>query len=264
MLLLEGGNRMYETERKKVILEQLSQHKRVDLHGLSGLLKVSESTIRRDLKELEELNLLKRTHGGAIPIHKAIFEQSFEEKSITYSAEKKRIAKQAVKYINEGDVILLDSGSTMLYLAKELVQFSNLTVVTNAMPIAEELKNYNGIEVILIGGTLRKDVLSLVGLVAETVLGLLHVDKAFIATNGIHYNEGLSTPNSEEAAIKRKMIASAKQTILLADSSKIGEVTLFKFAQLSDIDVFITDSAISEDSVIDFQNKDLDIVIVDD
>lgn len=240
---------MYEEERKRKILELLKEHQRVDLQGLNQILQVSESTIRRDLKELEENNLLKRTHGGAIPIHNVNFEPTFMEKEISHSEEKKAIAEKAVQLIEESDVILLDSGSTMLYLAKELKRFTKLTVVTNAVPIAQELQAYEGVELILVGGTLRKGVLSLVGPFAEYVLNLIHVDKAFIATNAIHVEKGLRTPNIVEANIKRKMIACAKKKILLADSSKIGEMSLVKFAELSDIDLFITDDYASEESL---------------
>lgn len=253
---------LYEAERKCKIMEILKVNQRVDVQGLIQALQVSESTIRRDLKELEESNLLKRTHGGAIPLHNVNFEPTFLEKEISNGEFKKAIAEAAVEMIQDGDVILLDSGTTMLYLAKELKRFNKLTVVTNAVPLAQELQLYGGIELILLGGTLRKGVLSLVGPFTEQILNMIHVDKAFIATNAIHVEEGLSTPNIDEASIKRKMIASAKKSILLSDSSKIGELKLVRFAGLSDIDLFITDSGVSEDSLSEFKRNGLEVRVV--
>lgn len=253
---------MYEVERKSRILEILKENQRVDVQGLNKILQVSESTIRRDLKELEESNLLKRTHGGAIALNSVNFEPTFSEKEVSNSELKKAIAEKALEQIGEGDVILLDSGTTMLYLAKELKRFRKLTVVTNAISIAQELQTYEGIEVIMLGGSLRKGILSLVGPFAEQILSMIHVDKAFIATNGIDTREGLSTPNVDEASIKRKMIASAKKTILLADSSKVGVVNLVKFASLSDIHSFITDKGIDESSMSELMKSGMDVYII--
>lgn len=254
---------MYEVERKRRILELLKEHQRVDVQGLNQILQVSDSTIRRDLKELEDQNLLKRTHGGAVPVQNVNFEPTFVEKEISNSDRKKLIAKKAVEQIRENDVILLDSGTTMLYLAMELKRFRKLTVVTNGIPIAQELEAADGIDLILIGGSLRKGILSLVGPFAEQILDRLHVDKAFIGTNAIHPEEGLSTPNIDEASIKRKMIACANKAILLADSSKVGDVNLVKFASLKDIDLFITDDQASEEHLREIEEKGVEIQIVD-
>ncbi|WP_373229351.1 DeoR/GlpR family DNA-binding transcription regulator [Cohnella sp.] len=254
---------MYEVERKSKILEIIKENQRVDVQALNKILQVSESTIRRDLKELEGSNLLKRTHGGAVALHNVGFEPTFSEKEISNSELKKAIAEKAIELIVEGDVILLDSGTTMLYLAKELKRFRKLTVVTNAITIAQELQAYEGIDVIMLGGSLRKGILSLVGPFAEQILSLIHVDKAFIATNGIDVEAGLSTPNVDEANIKRKMIASAKKTILLADSSKIGIINLVKFAILSDIDLFITDNGIEDSCVSEFIMNGIELHIAE-
>ncbi|MFD2614940.1 DeoR/GlpR family DNA-binding transcription regulator [Paenibacillus gansuensis] len=237
---------MYEAERKRSILALLKEQERVEVQDLIQLLDVSESTVRRDLKELEQSGLLKRTHGGAVPVHTVNYEPTFSEKEITHREQKQAIAREASALVSEGDVILLDSGTTMVYLARELKRFQRLTVVTNAIPVAQELLGCGGIELILLGGTLRKDILSLVGPFAEEILGKLHVDTAFIATNAIHAEAGLSTPNVTEASMKRRMIASSKRAVLLADSSKIGNITLVNFASLKDIDLFITDGEASE------------------
>jgi len=254
---------MYQIERKRKIIEIIEKNQHVDVHALNMVFQVSESTIRRDLKELEEEHLLKRTHGGAIALQTVNYEPTFSEKEISNSELKKAIAEKAIELIEEGDVILLDSGTTMLFLAKGLKCFQKLTVVTNAISIAQELQTHEGIEVILLGGSLRKGILSLVGPFTEQILSLIHVDKAFIATNGIHAEEGLSTPNVDEASIKRKMIASAKKTILLADSSKIGVVKLVKFATLYDVDQFITDSGIEDSYVSEIKRNGIELHIVE-
>ncbi|MBP2652747.1 MAG: transcriptional regulator, DeoR family [Firmicutes bacterium] len=221
---------LYEEERKLKIVEYLRQH-----------FQVSESTIRRDLQELEDAKLLKRTHGGAVCLDDVNLEPSFGEREDRFRKEKEAIARKAANFIQNGDTLLIDSGTTTLYMAKELNRFSELKVVTNSIILAQALQGVRGIEVIIIGGTLRKNTLAMVGPIAEQALGILNVDKAFMATNGLDLEGGLTTPNIVEAATKAKMIKIAKQVILLTDHTKVGRVAFAKFADLSQIDACIID-----------------------
>jgi DeoR family transcriptional regulator, fructose operon transcriptional repressor len=234
---------MYGIERKSAILELLNKNARVDVQELSQHFDLSESTIRRDLKELEEAQLLKRTHGGAVLVQSVTFEPTYIEKEVRYQAEKKAIAKEAVRFIENGESILLDSGTTTYYLAQELRNFTSLQVVTNSILCASELKDVPGIEVVLCGGLLRAETLALVGPLAEMCFDRIRVDKSFIATNGIDVKNGLTTPNLTEAATKKKMIECAEKVILIADHTKIGQVTFAKFADIHNINHLITDSA---------------------
>ncbi|MEB3101741.1 DeoR/GlpR family DNA-binding transcription regulator [Ferviditalea candida] len=243
---------MFVEERKSFILEKIEQEERVDVIQLSKLMEVSESTIRRDLRELENANLLKRTHGGAVSNKIAVkqnvnVEPSFIEKEIQAQAEKKAIAKKAAELVKNGDTILLDSGTTTFYVLQELKAFSHLTVVTNAVISTAYLDHHPGIEIIFLGGTFRSSTQSMVGMFTELCLSRIRVDKCFIATNGVDHQIGLTTPNMAEAEIKRKMIACAREVILVTDSSKFGKSSFAKFADLADIDICITDTGIHEE-----------------
>lgn len=238
---------MFMEERKAQILDYLRHMSRASVQDLSSHFNVSDSTIRRDLKELEETDSIQRTHGGAILSQTVSFEPAMREKEKNYTAEKKAIAKKAAEFIHSGDAILLDSGTTTYELVKELKTFSHLSIVTNSIVIIQELAHIPGMDVMLLGGNLRRETSALVGPFAEQSLSMIRVDKAFIGTNGIDLEEGIiTTPNLTEARIKRLMITNARQTILLADHSKIGKVNFAKVADLSEIDVCISDHHVQD------------------
>ncbi|WP_138418592.1 DeoR/GlpR family DNA-binding transcription regulator [Aquibacillus sediminis] len=232
---------LFEQERQQKIMNYIKHHGRASVQELCKAFEVSESTIRRDLKVLEDQEKIDRTHGGAMAKDSVHFEPTFSEKSVRFSEEKKLIAKKAVEFIHNGDTILLDSGTTTQMLVGEIKKFSNLTVVTNSVVFAKELENSPQIEVVLLGGKLRTETLALVGPITELSLSQLHVDKAFIATNGIDLTMGLTTPNLTEAATKRKMIEQSNQIIVVADHSKFNRHSFAKFGEIEQIDYCITD-----------------------
>ena len=253
---------LYEEERKLKIVAYLQEHVRVSVQELCKMFQVSESTVRRDLQELEDVNLLKRTHGGAVCLENVNFEPSFIDKGDHFRKEKESIARKAAEFIQDGDTIVIDSGTTTFYLAKEIKRFSNLQVVTNSIILGQELQGTKGIEVVITGGTVRQNTLAMVGPIAEQSLSMLRVDKAFIATNGLDMKEGLTTPNVLEAATKAKMISIAKQVILLADHTKIGKVSFAKFADLSKVDICIVDDQVSADVVAKMQQSGICVYAV--
>ncbi|MBL0387841.1 DeoR/GlpR transcriptional regulator [Tumebacillus sp. ITR2] len=253
---------MFGEERKAKILEYVTAHSRVTVQEVSAQFGVSESTVRRDLQELEEAKLVRRTHGGAMSLKVVNHEPTFGEKEDASHPEKEAIARRALEMIQEGDTILIDGGTTTYSLVKKLRKFSKLTVVTNSLLFPQELQSVPGIEVLLIGGLLRQETLSFVGPVAEKVLEMVRVDKAFIGTNGLDLVHGLTTPNLTEASTKRKMIEVAQEVILLTDSSKIGHVTFAKFADLAHIDKLITDAGVSETLLSRLREADIDTYVV--
>ncbi|MBY0010462.1 DeoR/GlpR transcriptional regulator [Paenibacillus typhae] len=253
---------MFEEERKRSIVQFVEQRTRASVQELSLQLGVSESTIRRDLKELEEARLLKRTHGGAVSLQSVNFEAAFPDKADRLLDEKQRIAAKAVQMIQEGDAILLDGGTTTLQIARALKSFSNLKVITNSIMALNELKDCRNIEVSITGGMLRPDTMAFVGPMTERSLEMVRVDKAFLGTNGLDLQEGITTPNMLEAATKRKMIAVAKQSILLADHSKIGQVSFCKVADLNEIDHCILDSAVQGSFTRGLEAMDVGFTIV--
>lgn len=232
---------MFAEQRKQKILELLSRDQSVRVTGLCLLFQASPASIRRDLQELQEAGLLTRTHGGAITNRTAAFEPSLAEKEDCLRAEKMAIARVAMRLVQEGDTVMLDAGSTTLEIARLLRQRQGVTVLTNALNIALELVSAN-IDVTLTGGTLRQKTQSLVGPITENVLAGLHVDKLFLATNGLDLRKGLTTPNVSEAQSKRAMINSAREVIVVADHSKFGCVAFSQICPLNKVHHLITDA----------------------
>jgi DeoR family transcriptional regulator, aga operon transcriptional repressor len=236
---------MLAEERRRAILAELNRTGRVLVAELSGRYKASQVTIRKDLVALYQKGLLHRTHGGALPAQEGAFEDpSLREKEKLNREEKLRIAAEAVQRVKEGQVVILDSGTTTTAIARRLRGFRRLTVVTNAVNIAAELSG-TGIEVILTGGTMRSNSFSLVGPMAEEPLRLLNADILFLGVDGIDVRYGLSTPNLLEAKVNRAMVEAAKRTIATCDSSKFGRRSLAHIVSLEAIHEVITDRGAS-------------------
>ncbi len=236
------GVRVFADERKAQIVTYLNQHKRVTVAELAQIFSSSESTIRRDLQELEELGLLKRTHGGAIAAEVAGFEPTFQERNVQNSEAKERIGRLAASFVQDGEIILLDAGTTTIQIAKHL-SARNVTVVTNSIAIAAEVQNNPGTHLVMLGGELRQTTGAFVGPFAEQMLSQLHVDLLFLGANGL-YSGGVTTPNSVEAATKKAMVHCAERTMVVADASKIGQVSFVQVCSWTCIDALITDKPI--------------------
>jgi DeoR family transcriptional regulator, fructose operon transcriptional repressor len=253
---------LFEEERKRSIVQFVEKNSRGSVQELSQQLGVSESTVRRDLKELEEARLLKRTHGGAVSLQSVNFEAAIPDKEDKFLDEKLRIARKAVEMIQAGDAILLDGGTTTLQIAKELKSFSDIKVITNSIMVLNELKDCRNIEVSITGGMLRPDTMAFVGPMTERSLDMVRVDKAFLGTNGMDLRDGITTPNMLEAATKRKMISVAKQVVLIADHSKIGQVSFCKVADLSEMDHCIFDSETPDNFVREIRQMGVTVTLV--
>ncbi len=253
---------LFEEERQHKIADYVQERERASVQELAQHFQVSESTVRRDLKILEEEGKLRRTHGGAVAFVSDNSEPTFVEKEDRYRLQKELIAKEAASMVREGDSIILDSGTTTYYLAKELKTFKKLTVVTNSVAVAQELSANTGIDLILTGGTLRHETLAMVGPLAEKALESVHVDKAFVAINGLDPVIGLTTPNMLEASTKRAFFRSTKQVILLMDHSKYGRVSFAKVAALSEIDQLLTDDGISDNALKELDTAGITVAIV--
>ncbi len=238
---------MYAEERQQVILERARTRGRVDVTTLADEFSVTSETIRRDLTVLERHGVLRRVHGGAIPVERLGLEPALATREAVMTEEKTRIAKAAVTELpNEGS-ILLDAGSTTARLADELPTDRELTVVTHSVNIALNLTARPNLTIMLVGGRLRSRTLATVDAWALQALQSTFVDVAFIATNGISPERGLTTPDTAEAMIKRAAVASARRCVLLADHTKVGNDYFARFAELRDIDTFITDTAVDSE-----------------
>ena len=249
-------------ERKRITLEKLQQENRVYVSELSRLFDISEVTIRKDLKELEERGLLKRTYGGATIAAKVAIESSLDELQLIKVEEKKAIARAAYEFIADNEAVLLDASTTTRELALLIRDgHKRLTVVTTAVQIAYELARCEHLEVIQIGGLIRRTLYTAMGPVATSTLRGLHVDKAFIGVNGVDTNIGLTTQNLFECEIKHLIIAASTQAYVLADASKMRCVTLGVICPVDRVDFIITDSSIPAEIANEIQAKDVELVI---
>lgn len=253
---------LFEEERKRKIVEYIQSHGRALVPELADRFQVSESTVRRDLRELEEAKLLRRTHGGAVLLQQDSVEPSFVEKEDRYRLQKEGVAQKALSFIEEGDTIFLDSGTTTYFIAKHLRNFQKLTVVTNSNMVVQELNQLKHLDLLLTGGTLRYETQAMVGPIADRAIDSIRVDKLFLAINGIDPDAGLTTPNLTEAETKRRMIQSAKQVILVTDHSKFGKVSFAKVAELSDIHHCIVDDELPAQSVRAMEAEGIKVSVV--
>lgn len=238
---------LFAEERQAQILKTLKAEHKVFVPALCELFDVSPVTIRNDLNYMQEKGLLKRTHGGAVLKSKIGYEENVAEKLSKNQRQKEKIAELAVNYVEDGDIIALDTGTTMLAFAKKLTEKKNLTIVTNDLNIAAYFdSNKEDITVILLGGVLRKKHGCTLGGMTLNGLEGLRVDKCFLATNGLTAEFGLSTPDMNHAEVKKKLAGIGEQTILLCDSDKIGRNVFVKIMDVTKIDILITDSGIDE------------------
>jgi DeoR family transcriptional regulator, fructose operon transcriptional repressor len=240
---------VYAEERQQAMAQAITQHGRVSVAELAKEFSVTTETVRRDLSALERIGLIRRVHGGAVPASSlAVIESGLSERDLANTAAKDLIAAAAVALLPPpGSIIIIDAGSTTARLATMLPRDHRLTVVTHAVPVAARLAGLPQIDLFLLPGKVRPTTQAAVG--ADTVAALadLRVDVSFVATNGLSASHGLTTPDREEAATKRAIVAAGRRTVVLADSTKIGVESTLRFAGVDDIDVLVTDSAINPD-----------------
>lgn len=250
------------TERHQHILSRLKKEGSVNVIDLCNELEVSSVTIRKDLKILEDRNLLFRTHGGGTLANPYTTDRPVTEKAMLHSGEKLGIGAAAARLLEPNDCILIASGTTVLSLAKNIQPQGNLTVVTAALNVAMELVNHAGIEVIQLPGIIRKTSSSVTGNFAEEMLDNFSFSKLFLGVDGIDLEFGLTTTNMMEAQLNKKMIAASQKTVVLADSSKFGKRGFGRICGLEDIEQVITDSQISDHMVDTLKGLGIEVTIV--
>ncbi|HEY3437903.1 MAG TPA: DeoR/GlpR family DNA-binding transcription regulator [Actinotalea sp.] len=238
---------MYATERQQQILTQARLDGRVEVKDLAETLDVTPETVRRDLTALERRGLLRRMHGGAIPVERLGIEPAVADRETRMAAQKERIAKAALDELPDGGAIILDAGTTTIRLAEMLPTDRELTVVTHGLPIAMLLATRPNITLHLLGGTVRGRTLAAVGTWAERAIAEVYADVVFLGTNGITVERGLTTPDLAEATIKHALVAAGRRTVVLADHTKFGRADFALVAPLSAIDTVITDTDLEPD-----------------
>jgi DeoR family transcriptional regulator, fructose operon transcriptional repressor len=235
-------------ERKRAVLEFVNERRRATVTELCARFEVSPATMRSDLRDLEQEGHLVRTHGGATVKDKARFELEAREKGIQHPEEKRAVARRALEQIEDGDTIVIDTGSTTYQLAALLEAKRDITVVTNDLTIAGLLEDHPTATIHLVGGVVRKRFHCTVGERASHFLHGLKVDKAFMAANGFSVEAGATTPDLQHAEMKRQMMAIATKIYLLLDSSKLGKTSFAQFVSADAIDCLIVDAIEPEEA----------------
>ena len=253
---------MLNEERRRAVLDLINQEGRVLVKDLAQRFGTSQVTIRKDLEVLHSQGAIYRTHGGALPVRTgALLDPSLREKEKLHRKEKLRIGAAAARLVQEGQSVVLDSGTTTTMIARKLRELRNLTVITNAVNIAAELAG-TAVEVILTGGILRENSFSLVGPLAEETLRRLSADVLFLGVDGFDVHFGLTTPNLLEAKVNRVMIEIARRTIVVCDSSKFGRRSLSLIAPPSAVHQTITDSRIPKSDLRALEEAGIEVTLV--
>lgn len=232
---------MIVEERKAYIISKIESNGIADIKQLAIELHVSEITIRRDLVALENSGLLRRVHGGAVNSSGRGYEPPLTLRRTKFSRAKQLIGEKAAEFIDEGDCVALDVGSTTSQVAHYLLHRHNLTIITPSISIASQFLNESDIRIILPGGIVRHGEASLIGELAISAFENFHVDKLIMGVGGIDVDAGLTEYNWDDALVKKAMMRSAKQIIVVADSSKFNQVAFATVAKLSEINRLVTD-----------------------
>lgn len=255
---------MLTEERRRAVLEMINRQGRVVISDLSRHFKVSSVTARADINALCKRDLLVRSHGGAIRKSDMPVDLPLDVKESQHHEEKVRIGHAAAALVNEGQTVLLDSGTTTLEVARAIRKrkLSRLTVVTNSLSVAWELRTATEISMIMVGGVLRHISHSFAGPQAQKMIADLRVDHFFLGVDGLELDMGPSTPDILEAELNAAMIRSAREVTIVADSSKIGRSSLSLIAPITSVHRIITDSGIAASDLNFLKAKGLDVVVV--
>src|SRR3954451_88715 len=240
---------MFPEERRQWLVDRARSEGRLDVAAVSEELSVAVETIRRDLNQLEGHGLLRRVHGGAIPVERVGYEGALAARAAAMSDEKARLAKAAADLLDDAESIYLDEGSTVQWVVERLPGDRPLTVGTNALPPALALAARPNVTLFVLGGRVRNNTLGAVDHWATGMLDDLSIDLAFMGTNGISVARGLTTPDPAVAAVKGSAVAAARRSVLLADRTKFGVDSFCRFARVRDLETIVTDAGLDPDEV---------------
>lgn len=247
--------------RQKRILEILNFQGSASVSDLSARLGVSEVTVRKDLSQLEAENRLYRTHGRAVPICSYVVNRHLNEKEKIYSKEKMAIGRVAASLVKENDSLLIASGTTVLYAAKEMMDVKGLTVISASVSVSSILSQNKGIDVVQLGGIVRESSVSVVGSFAENMLTNFNCSRLLMGADGVDLEYGITTTNIMEASLNQMMMKASKQTILLVDSSKFGKRGFSKICDVGDVDIVITDAGIPQTYLDSLKEAGVEVIV---
>ncbi|WP_077623228.1 DeoR/GlpR family DNA-binding transcription regulator [Sediminibacillus massiliensis] len=255
---------MIAAERRNTIKELLYKNKSVKVSELVNLFNVSEETIRRDLNQLEKEGVLEKNYGGAILIEKQSPNQiiPIHERHQQFYEEKERIGRKAAELISAEQTVILDAGTTTWHVSKGLQQAGKLTVITNAMNIAEECTKNEAASIYLLGGKLRRNTLSTVGPQAEMELKKYNANYVFLGTSGISIRQGFTSSDLYEAEMKKAMVSAGQKIVVLADHSKLQKAGLTSFCDFDQVDIFITSDLADESILRQIEQAGVEVLVV--
>ena len=253
---------MYPEERQEAIASLVMSKGRASVTELARAYDVTTETVRRDLAVLDKAGIVRRVHGGAVPARALhLVEPGVSEREGTRSVQKDAIAAAAAEFFPlSGATVLLDAGTTTMRIAAQIPADRPLVVVTNSVPIAARLATTGSVSLQLLGGRVRGVTQAAVGDQTLSVLDTLRVDIAFIGTNALSVRHGLSTPDSDEAAVKRAMVQAANYVVVAADSSKVGREDFVSFAPITSVDTLITDPEISAADSAELTEQGIEVI----
>jgi DeoR/GlpR family transcriptional regulator of sugar metabolism len=250
---------MLTDERRALILDRLGTQGRVLAADLSDELAVSADTIRRDLRELDDAGLLRRVHGGALPRHGDA--SPFAARARRAPEAKASIARRAAECVHDGQVVVLDGGTTTLELARALREDLSASIITTSPPIALALADHPGVEVTVVGGTLRPSALVTVGATAIEAFRLIRADLVFLGVCGLHPEIGVTTEDLEERHVKAAMIEGAAEVVALADHDKLGTAMPVVVAPLSAVTQLVTDAAADDAALAPYRALGIEVLL---
>lgn len=251
---------MARHERQNEILKMLRETRTVKITKLANYFEVTRETIRKDLYDLEEEGLIEKVHGGAI-LSKANNETDYFNRKNENDDEKRIIAKEAAKIIENGDTLYVDYGTTTSYFVNEIMNKKNLTIITASIPLASELVDYTDFDVILLGGIVRKNEKSLYGPITQEIISNLYVDYGIYSGSGFDVQRGLSNFHMGESKVSKEMISHCKRKILLVDYSKFHTTSMNKIANVSDFDYIVTDDKTPSHIVEDLEKEVKNVIV---
>ena len=253
---------LYLEERRQAIVDIVEQTGRVSVSELSERLGVSEVTIRSDLQALAERNLIIRTHGGAIPANGGLPDLALIRRQQRQISEKQRIGQACAALIQDGDAIFIDSSSTALAILPHLQSRRQLTLVTNSLVVAQEMQMVSGVSVVMPGGTLHPDTASLIGTEGLAWLDKFNIQKGFFGAHGFSLTAGVTDVSTDEADLKRALVARCDQVIAIIDTTKWDKVGLASFASLDDLDTIISDINAPAELVDEVRTAGVEVILV--
>jgi len=253
---------MFVEERRHKIIELLSKKEKITVNELKKQFSVSDVTIRKDLNDLEKQNLLTRTHGGAIINDSVIDVPTIYKRKVINKRIKEEIGEKAANFVEDGQTIMLDSGTTTFEVAKNLNK-DDLLIISNSLEICNNLIQENGVDVIITGGRIDKENLSIHGKNSENLIKNYNADIFFMGLSALSLEKGFTTSEERTANIKRLMMDSAKKVIVVSDSSKFGKISFSSICDFDAIDLIITDNNIETEYIEAFNKADIDLYTVE-